>query len=102
MPKCKICKEKYTPKFNTTEPCPKQECREIMFKQALEKVRDKKHKELKDKHKEKHKSLSEYEAEAKKAFQRWIRERDKGKSCVSCGNPNPKEFHASHYYAAGS
>ncbi len=101
MPKCRICKQKYEPKFNSLEPCPNIECRTILFNQALERVRDNKHKELKESHKKKHKTLSEYEAEAKKAFQRWIRERDFGMPCISCGNPKPKEVHASHFYSAG-
>jgi len=94
-------KNKYEPKFNSLEPCPNIECRTILFNQALDKVRDNKHRELKESHKKKHKTLSEYEAEAKKTFQRWIRERDFGLPCISCGNPKPKEVHASHFYAAG-
>ena len=51
--------------------------------------------------KEKLKTLSEYEAEAKKSFQKWVRLRDEGLPCISCGVPNPQDAHGSHYYEAG-
>lgn len=34
------------------------------------------------------KTLSQYEAEAKRSFQKWIRLRDAGKNCISCDKPN--------------
>ena len=46
------------------------------------------------------KTLGQFEAEAKKVFQKWIRMRDEGKECVSCGNLNPKGFDAGHYKKA--
>jgi len=48
------------------------------------------------------KTLSEYEAEAKKSFQKWVRLRDSGLPCISCNNPNPADWCGSHYYAAGT
>ena len=38
-------------------------------------------------------------AKAQKVFNAWIRERDKGKACISCGMA--KIDHAGHYFAAG-
>lgn len=46
------------------------------------------------------KTLGQYEAEAKKVFQRWIRLRDEGKECVSCGTMNPKQWHGGHFKKA--
>lgn len=45
-------------------------------------------------------SIPDLIAKARLRFNKFIRERDKGLPCISCGKP---EFdHAGHYYAAGS
>ncbi len=36
---------------------------------------------------------------AQEVFNRWIRERDKDQSCISCGSPNTSD--ASHFYSSG-
>jgi hypothetical protein len=46
------------------------------------------------------KTLGQFEAEAKKVFQKWIRLRDEGKECISCGATNPKGFDAGHFKKA--
>lgn len=46
------------------------------------------------------KTLAQFEAEAKKVFQKWVRMRDEGKECISCSNPNPKGFDAGHFKKA--
>jgi hypothetical protein len=52
--------------------------------------------------KQKMKTLSDFEAEAKKEFQKWIRKRDSGQTCISCGAfLKQNGTHASHYFAAG-
>lgn len=108
MRKCPICKQKYEPKRNTAEPCPRYECRISLLEKVMPKVKAEtkrkekaKDKVLKDSFKAKHKSLSEYEAEAKKAFQRWIRERDTELPCISCGNANTTDWAGGHYFSAG-
>lgn len=50
--------------------------------------------------KESIKTLSQYEAEAKKVFQKWVRLRDKNLNCVSCKATKAKSWHASHFYSA--
>jgi len=52
-------------------------------------------------HKEKLKTLSQLENEAKVVFQKWIRLRDAGKPCISCGK-YPKDPAGGHYYSAGT
>lgn len=37
---------------------------------------------------------------ARKVFQKWIRNRDKDKPCISCGNNNADQYHAGHYKKA--
>lgn len=71
---------------------------------ALKVVREKKSKEWKAEKKvirENLKTLSDYEAEAKNVFQKWVRLRDKDLPCISCGNPNAADWCGSHYFPAG-
>jgi hypothetical protein len=50
--------------------------------------------------KQKLKTLSQYEAEAKKSFQKYVRFRDKDFPCISCGTTKGKTWHGSHYFSA--
>lgn len=52
-------------------------------------------------------TLPQLKAEAQKAFNAFIRARDAGKPCISCGNPLPAEllggaFDCGHYRSVGS
>ncbi len=44
--------------------------------------------------------LPKLQKKAQNVFNAWVRNRDKGKPCISCGSFNTA--HASHFYAAGS
>lgn len=46
------------------------------------------------------KTLSQLKATAVRHFHKFIRERDQGKPCVSCGSYNTSD--ASHFYSAGN
>jgi hypothetical protein len=46
------------------------------------------------------KSYSQKVNEVRKVFQKWIRERDKDKPCISCGTPYSEVWHAGHYMKA--
>ena len=48
----------------------------------------------------KQKTIPQLLKQAQIVFNRFIRERDKDKGCISCGSPNVD--HASHYIAQGS
>lgn len=50
--------------------------------------------------KEKHKSIQALIQEARKPFQKYIRERDKKRPCISCGNFYADIFDAGHYFKA--
>jgi len=50
--------------------------------------------------KEKVKTLSDYEAEAKKSFQKWVRLRDENLPCISCGTTKDVEYAGGHYFKA--
>ena len=50
--------------------------------------------------KEKLKTLGQYEAEARKVFQNWIRLRDKDRPCISCGLIKEKRYDGGHWWKA--
>ena len=52
--------------------------------------------------KEKLKTLSDYEADAKKVFQAWVRKRDALLPCISCGKHNCSDWAGGHYFDAGT
>jgi len=102
--KCKVCGNRYTPKYNQLEPCPTYECRLVLYKKADKKLAAQAKKEQRaerNKLKESTKKLSQYEAEAKREFQRYIRLRDEEKPCISCGTYTCDEWAGGHYYPAG-
>jgi len=106
---CKVCKEKFNPQFSTLEPCCKKyNCRVEYALKDVEKQKVKRAKKAKQEwNKEKAvltentKKLSDYEAEAKKSFQKWIRLRDKDLPCISCGNILTDDWAGGHYFPAG-
>lgn len=49
---------------------------------------------------EKLKTLSQYEAEAKKSFQHWVRLRDKNQPCISCNEFEKDLWDGGHYFKA--
>lgn len=49
---------------------------------------------------EKLKTLGQYEAEAKKEFQKWIRKRDENLPCISCGTLTSDLWDGGHYKKA--
>lgn len=73
----------------------------ILFEKRRLKVKSDNWKEKKKVLKESVKTLSQYESEAKKSFQKWIRLRDKDKPCISCGNPSQEDRAGGHFYSAG-
>lgn len=107
--KCKVCKAKFTPKFSTLDPtCELYSCRLTFAMETVKKQKAAKEKKLKQDRvaekkvlREKIKTLSDYESEAKKVFQKYVRLRDKNLPCISCGNPSPTDWCGSHYYPAG-
>jgi len=81
--------------FTQTEPG------KVIFEKRKIKVKAKNWKEEKAKMKESVKTLSEYEADAKRSFQKWVRLRDENKPCVSCGNTSKEDRAGGHFYSAG-
>ena len=123
--KCKVCGEYFVPKFHDIRIrwcCPEHGAILAMEEREKEKVKAaaKRIKELKEAEKagrqrrkakrESLKSKSQWDKEAQSAFNRYIRIRDEGKPCVSCGNQligksnylTGSAIDASHYRSRGA
>ena len=94
--KCKYCLERYTPKYSTTEPCPKYECRLQHLSANVAKI----NRANKATAKDSIKSYAQRLGEAKKVFQKWIRLRDKDKPCISCGSISSTVWDGGHFKKA--
>ena len=94
--KCKYCLERYTPKYSTTEPCPKYECRLRHLEANTAKI----NRANKAIARNEIKSYAQRLGEAKKVFQRWIRLRDKDKPCISCGSISSTVWDGGHFKKA--
>ena len=96
MPRCKNCKEKFTPiRFNMKY------CTEIECLQAFTaEIKAKTWTEKKKKWTTELKTTSDWLKDAQKVFNTYIRTRDEGKPCISCNQP-PKKKNAGHYYSQG-
>ena len=97
--KCKVCQDKFTPIQFAQTACG-YKCAMIHSKNL------KLAKELKDWKvekailKNKLKTLSQYEVEAKKSFQKYIRMRDASLPCISCGIEQTELWDGGHYKKA--
>jgi hypothetical protein len=94
--KCKYCLERYTPKYSTTEPCPKYECRLQHLEANVAKI----NRANKATARDSIKSYAQRLGEAKKVFQKWIRLRDKDKPCISCGSISSTVWDGGHFKKA--
>ena len=96
--RCKVCNESFTPYLSTQVVC-STKCAQMYAKKKVEK--DKKLIEDRIKEKKEKQSLSYYLTNTKNLVHKYIRERDKGKNCISCGAQWSKDFQAGHFYPAG-
>lgn len=123
--KCKVCGEYFVPKFHDIRIrwcCPEhgailamEEREKEKVKAAAKRIKEQKEAEKagRQRRQEKRESLkskSQWDKEAQSAFNRYIRIRDEGKPCVSCGNPllgksnylTGSAIDASHYRSRGA
>lgn len=102
MRKCKQCKTEIKLASKCTDIVEKKGfCSiECLYQHAKSARLAKEKRELKKKKREL-KTLNELKDESQKAFNAFIRERDKGLSCISCGKPDHGVRHASHYRSVG-
>lgn len=97
--KCKECKEPFAPQRPLQYLCSPL-CASKYVRAEKEKKARKEWAQEKRVLKEKIKTLSDYEAEAKAVFQKWIRFRDKDLPCISCSNLSNR-YDGGHYFDAG-
>lgn len=101
MKTCKICKAKYEPWRFTQPTCGKYDCNVAFAISVAEKHRIAKARKEAKAHKEakaKAKTLTQWLNEAQVWVNRYIRLRDAGKGCISCGTKNPNiQYCAGHY-----
>lgn len=94
--RCKNCKEKFEPIRFNHKFCLKDEC----IKAFVEEVKTNQWKTTKKRMKEDLKTLQDWLKETQTIFNKYIRLRDMGLNCISCGQP-PKKKNAGHYFSSG-
>ena len=94
--KCKYCKEQYYPKTTLQKCCYNYEC----IKQAVKDAELKTWNKKKTKLKKDLMTASDWLKIAQQTFNAFIRKRDQGFNCISCGQ-KPKKVNAGHYFSAG-
>lgn len=104
--KCRECGAAYVP-WSTTQTACSPGCAAAIAKKKVAKDKSDKAKAEKKSSKEnllKVQPISFYHKKAQSAFNAFIRERDKGLPCISCGKPDNGQHqrHASHFKSIGS
>ncbi|ALX96078.1 protein ninG [Serratia fonticola] len=97
--KCRICKTRYTPR-NTLQIVCSPSCAILHAKQQSElkqKQSEAKARAEWNERKKKVKPLSHWLSMTQRAFNDYIRARDEGCGCISCGTKTATEYHAGHY-----
>lgn len=94
--RCKNCQNKFEPIRFNMKYCTESEC----IKAFVEEVKVKQWKETKTRMKNDLKTTQDWLKEAQTHFNHFIRLRDNGLWCVSCGLP-PKKKNAGHYFSSG-
>lgn len=118
--RCKICREWFELKYQNIEWCSPEHGTELALKrrnkerekaeQKLKKERQQKERESRDKLKIRKLALkptSYFKQQAQKAFNQFIRLRDRDEPCISCGEINPPDLHGGqwdcgHFLSVGS
>jgi 5-methylcytosine-specific restriction endonuclease McrA len=97
MPRCKNCKQKFEPVRFNQKFCFDTECVKVWVSEA----KDQNWKKTKKKMKAEIETVQELMKAAQIVFNKYIRERDKAQSCISCGKTINGVRHASHYLSSG-
>ena len=103
--KCKHCQEYKTAADGIKTPAGWFCCHSCAIDFAREKSRKLAARKAAAQHRERKmevKPLSYWMKRAQAAFNAWVRERDAGQPCISCGRHHQGQYHAGHYRPAGS
>lgn len=95
--RCKNCKDKFEPIRFNHKYCLKDEC----IKAFVEEVKTKQWKETKTRMKNELETVQDIVKAAQIVFNKYIRERDKNETCISCKNI-PKKSNAGHFWNANN
>lgn len=102
--KCPICSTEYTPRSSLQKVCHNYKCaiafnHQVDERNAAREIR-KQERLQRDDLRERRKALktdSELKQEAQRAFNAYIRARDEGDACISCGETNPPDLHGGQW-----
>ena len=97
---CKSCKSEYEPIYHNGILVSKL-CLKCLSKKGKEK-QNKDWKKEKAIIRDKIKTKSDYMRELQRTFNKYIRLRDKGKPCISCGRPLREKYDAGHCFSVGA
>lgn len=95
--KCKNCKAEFTPVRFNQKFCFESDCVKVWVELEKAKQWKVKKKLLKNELE----TLPELMKKAQTIFNKWIRERDKNKPCISCGCKLGTKYDAGHYFSMG-
>lgn len=104
MAKCKTCKQPATIKIQMANFC-SVECAYKHSRKLQEQARKRKEVKAKREHakrKESLKTRAQWLKEAQAEFNKFIRLRDAGNPCISCGRHHQGQYHAGHYLSVGA
>jgi hypothetical protein len=106
MKRCKNCGSEFEPRFSTLEKyCWAPDCKTIEALQKLEAVKKleaRNWRQRKNELKKANKNASDYRNELQVVFNTWVRLRDSGEPCISCGVPLQGKFDAGHFHSVGN
>lgn len=100
MKKCKVCGEKFRPKYNSMQKVCSVDC-------ARDHARLERENEYRKETRRRKRHLNDTDrqyqlGQAEKACNEYIRLRDKDKPCISCGRHHSGQYHAGHYRSKGA
>ena len=99
---CKCgCGQSFIP-TRTTQKAFSIECAIRIAREKREKQRQKEERKSQHERRMAIKPLSWWKAKAQAAFNSYVRERDKGAPCISCGRWHDGQWHAGHFRSVGS
>lgn len=104
MPKCKFCKQPASQKFGLNYFCDT-ECayKQARATQAKKATKDANEQRKRDRERLKQlKTRSEWLRDAQTVFNKYIRLRDAGLPCISCGRNSGAKMNAGHYLSVGA
>jgi hypothetical protein len=99
MKKCKVCGDKFLPRFSTLQATCEQPACIIAWSKKL---RAKEHRQWKKQAKARTMTTSDYIQICQRVFNTYIRMRDKDKPCISSGRPLKGKYDAGHYFSTGA